>query len=72
MIERRGDEDLMASRHCAATVGLDAGAARSLLWREGLGDVFERERVLHHLVEAVDLVALQHRLAIDHALRLAE
>jgi hypothetical protein len=34
-----------------------------LLWRQRLGQIFERDRILHHLVEALDLVELQHRRA---------
>src|SRR3954465_2594996 len=43
-----------------------------LLWREWLGDVLVRDRILHHLVEAFDLLELQHRLGIEavaHGLR---
>ena len=33
-----------------------------VLWGQRLGDVFERDRVLHHVVKGFDLVELQHRL----------
>jgi hypothetical protein len=36
-----------------------------LLRRQRLRDVLERDCVLHHLVEAFDLVELQHRLGIE-------
>jgi hypothetical protein len=36
-----------------------------LLRRQRLGDVFERDRVLHHLVETLDLVELRHGLGMD-------
>src|SRR5262245_31535127 len=33
--------------------------------RQRLGDVFERDGVLHHLVKPLDLVELQHGLGIE-------